>query len=88
MVQVLKKNGMLQEFDENKIKKAIEKSATRVVIELTEAQKDQVCKQVKNSLSHTEVVPVYTLHNLVETALDTVEPRVAKSYREYRDNKA
>lgn len=88
MVQVLKKNGMLQEFDENKIKKAIEKSATRVVIELTEAQKDQVCKQVKNSLLHTEVVPVYTLHNLVETALDTVEPRVAKSYREYRDNKA
>lgn len=88
MTQVLKKNGMLQEFDENKIKKAIEKSATRVVIELTEAQKDQVCKQVKNSLLHTEVVPVYTLHNLVETALDSVEPRVAKSYREYRDNKA
>lgn len=88
MVQVLKKNGMLQEFDENKIKKAIEKSATRVVIELTEAQKDQVCKQVKNSLLHTKVVPVSTLHNLVETALDTVEPKVAKSYREYRDNKA
>lgn len=88
MTQVLKKNGMLQEFDENKIKKAVEKSATRVVIELTEAQKDQVCRQVKNSLLHTEVVPVYTLHNLVETALDSVEPRVAKSYREYRDNKA
>lgn len=88
MTQVLKKSGMLQEFDENKIKKAIEKSATRVVIELTEAQKDQVCRQVKNSLLHTEVVPVYTLHNLVETALDSVEPRVAKSYREYRDNKA
>lgn len=88
MTQVLKKSGMLQEFDENKIKRAIEKSATRVVIELTEAQKDQVCKQVKNSLLHTEVVPVYTLHNLVETALDSVEPRVAKSYREYRDNKA
>lgn len=88
MTQVLKKSGMLQDFDENKIKRAIEKSATRVVIELTEAQKDQVCKQVKNSLLHTEVVPVSTLHNLVETALDTVEPKVAKSYREYRDNKA
>lgn len=88
MTQVLKKNGMLQEFNEDKIKKAIEKSATRVVIELTEAQKDQVCRQVKNSLLHTEVVPVYTLHNLVETALDSVEPKVAKSYREYRDNKA
>lgn len=88
MTQVLKKSGMLQDFDENKIKRAIEKSATRVVIELTEAQKDQVCKQVKNSLLHTEVVPVSTLHNLVETALDVVEPKVAKSYREYRDNKA
>ena len=88
MTQVLKKSGMLQDFDEDKIKRAIEKSATRVVIELTEAQKDQVCKQVKNSLLHTEVVPVSTLHNLVETALDTVEPKVAKSYREYRDNKA
>lgn len=88
MTQVLKKSGMLQDFDEDKIKRAIEKSATRVVIELTEAQKDEVCKQVKNSLLHTEVVPVSTLHNLVETALDTVEPKVAKSYREYRDNKA
>lgn len=88
MTQVLKKSGMLQDFDENKIKRAIEKSATRVVIELTEAQKDQVCRQVKNSLLHTEVVLVSTLHNLVETALDTVEPKVAKSYREYRDNKA
>lgn len=88
MTKVLKKSGMLQDFDENKIRNAIEKSATRVVIELTEAQKDQVCKQIKNSLLHTEVVPVSTLHNLVETALDIVEPKVAKSYREYRDNKA
>lgn len=88
MTKVLKKSGITEEFDNNKIKKAIEKSAERVVIKLTEAQKDQVCTQVKNSLLYTEVVPVSTLHNLVETALDSISPKVAKSYREYRDNKA
>ena len=88
MAKVLKKSGIIEEFNDNKIKKAIEKSAERVVIKLTEKQKEQVCTQVKNSLIYTEIVPVSTLHNLVETALDTVSPKVAKSYREYRDNKA
>ncbi|MBP3707144.1 MAG: anaerobic ribonucleoside-triphosphate reductase [Clostridia bacterium] len=88
MVKVLKKSGIVEDFNDNKIKKAIEKSAERVVIKLTETQKEQVCIQVKNSLMYTDIVPVSTLHNLVETALDTVSPKVAKSYREYRDNKA
>ena len=86
--KVLKKSGVLQDFDENKIKSAVQKSAKRVLVDLTESQLNQVCKQVKDNLVYTETIPVSTLHNLVETALDTVSPKVAKSYREYRDNKA
>ena len=37
---------------------------------------------------NTTPIPVSTLHNMVECALDDVNQKVAKSYREYRDNKS
>ena len=88
MIKVLKKNGILEDFNPEKIKAAVQKSAKRVCVELTTRQLNKICKEVEQSLLYTEEVPVGTLHNLVETALDKVSPEVAKSYREYRDNKA
>ena len=44
---------------------------------------------VKKQLQYNEVpIPVSAIHNMVECALDNVNPAVAKSYREYRDNKS
>lgn len=44
---------------------------------------------VKKQLQYNEVpISVSTIHNMVECALDSVNPAVAKSYREYRDNKS
>ena len=88
MIKIIKKKGILQDFNEEKIKIAIRKSASRVMITLTPEQEDLVCKYVKDNIEPDSNVPVLTMHNLVETALDKVEPAVAKSYREYRDNKA
>lgn len=88
MIKVLKKNGTIEDFNPEKIKSAIQKSAARVMIELTPEQQETVVNHVESQFLWDATVPVLTMHNLVETALDKVDPRVAKSYREYRDNKA
>ena len=88
MIKVLKKNGTLEDFDPNKIKVAIQKSANRVMVNLTPEQQEEVCRNVASHFEWDATVPILTMHNLVETALDKVDSRVAKSYREYRDNKA
>ena len=89
MINVIKKNGELQKFNGEKIKRAIRKSADRVCIVLTEKDEKQVVDSVKKQLQYQETdIPVNTIHNMVEVALDHVNANVAKSYREYRDNKS
>lgn len=89
MIKILKKNGDLQNFNGEKIKRAIRKSAERVCIILTPTEEKKIVDTVKKQLQYNEVpVPVSTVHNMVECALDGINPTVAKSYREYRDNKS
>jgi ribonucleoside-triphosphate reductase len=89
MIKILKKNGELQNFNGEKIKKAIRKSAERVCVTLTQTEEKKVVDTVRRQLQYNEVpVPVSTVHNMVECALDGINPSVAKSYREYRDNKS
>ena len=89
MIKITKKNGAVVPFDGDKIKKAIRKSAERVCVNLSEKDENKVVNSVKKQLQYNELpVHVNTIHNMVECALDQVEPRVAKSYREYRDHKS
>lgn len=89
MVKILKKNGEEQPFSSEKIKRAIRKSANRVCVTLTDKEEKKVVDTVKKQLQYNQTaVPVSTVHNMVELALDSVNPSVAKSYREYRDNKS
>lgn len=89
MIKILKKNGAIANFDGMKIRKAIQKSAERVCVQLTKTDEDKVVSTVKRKLQYNETpIPVNTIHNMVECTLDTVNPDVAKSYREYRDNKS
>ena len=87
MVQIRKKNGHLQNFDSSKIEVAITKSADRVHVELSPTEKGRVVELVLEKVGEETLVDVSTLHNLVELALDEVDGRVAKSYREYRNYK-
>ena len=88
MIKILKKNGEEQEFNGEKIRRAIRKSANRVCITLSDKDERKVVDTVKKQLQYNETaVPVSTVHNLVEVALDQVNSDVAKSYREYRDSK-
>lgn len=55
---------------------------------MTEEEIKNVCDNVESKLSTLETdIPVNDMHNLVEMALDSVVPDVAKSYREYRNYK-
>lgn len=88
MINIIKKNGEVQKFNAEKIKKAIRKSAERVCIKLTDKEEKQVVDNVKKQLQYQETdIKVETIHNMVEVALDHINADVAKSYREYRDNK-
>lgn len=88
-IKIIKKNGELQSFNGEKIKRAIRKSAERACIVLTPADEKKVVDNVKKQLQYNETaIPVSTVHNMVECALDSINASVAKSYREYRDNKS
>lgn len=89
MIKIRKKNGEEQNFNGEKIKRAIRKSAERVCVSLSEKEEKKVVDTVRKQLQYNnEAVSVATIHNMVEVALDSVNQNVAKSYREYRDNKS
>ena len=88
MINIIKKNGEHQKFNAEKIRRAIRKSATRVCVELTDKEEKNVVDLVKKQLQFQETdISVDTIHNMVEVALDHINSNVAKSYREYRDNR-
>ena len=87
-VKIIKRNGNKQDFDPDKIKVAIRKSAERVMVTLTPEAEDEVVKLVLEYLdTQTGDAGVQEIHNCVEAALEKVNPQVAKSYREYRNYK-
>ena len=87
MVKVIKKDGTMLPFDENKIINAITKSADRTVYTLTDKEKQEVVNHVLEMIDGMETIEVRKLHNIVEASLEKVVPSVAKSYREYRNYK-
>ena len=87
-IMIVKRNGNLEEFDPEKIKKAICTSAERVMVDLTDVAQNEVVDIVKKLLETQTTNPtVEQLHSCCEAALERVNPLVAKSYREYRDYK-
>lgn len=87
MVKVVKKDNTREDFNRQKIIKAINKSADRVNVQLTEQQENKVVELVYEVIRNDEEIKVKDLHKLVELSLDEVNPKVAKSYRDYRNYK-
>lgn len=86
---VIKKDGTHDPFNPDKIKVAIDKSAKRAMVTLSEETKQDVVNYVEDVLvkAGNEAVSIDLMHNLVESALEEFDPRVAKSYRDYRNYK-
>ena len=88
-MKVIKKDGSKEEFNVEKVVCAVSKSAKRVLIEFTPKDVDFICNQVTKEAEslHKEELTVSDMHNIVETVLDSINPKVAKSYRDYRNYK-
>lgn len=88
-ISVGKKDGTTEPFDFRKIVTACAKSAARVMVQFSDVQLEQMRKAVAAGVEQFggDMIPITTMHHIVENALDQVEPRVAKSYRDYRNYK-
>ena len=88
-VKIVKKDGTLEEYNVQKVVNAVKKSAARMLVELTEEDLQNICDHVDNSVfaQHQDYIDISKMHCIVENALEDINPKVAKSYRNYRDYK-
>ena len=88
-VVVIKKDNTKEKFNVQKVVTAVNKSADRVMYTFSPEEHDYICKFVKERIEKEKLyqIPIAKMHNIVEGALDTVNPAVAKSYRDYRNYK-
>lgn len=88
-VKVIKKDGTQEDYHIEKIVVAVNKSASRVLIKLTEENFIEICNFVANKINDmgTDTITMLEMHSLVECALQHIDPQVALSYRNYRNYK-
>ena len=86
---VVKKDGTLEPFHVQKVIDAVGKSAYRALTRFSDEENRTICKLVIEHVDEIgdEKIPIATMHNIVEKALEQVKPIVAKSYRDYRNYK-
>lgn len=89
MIYVIKKDGTREKFNVEKIINAVNKSANRILYTFTEDEKKHICDFAfsKAESLGKENIDIQDMHNIVEGALEQVNPAVARSYRDYRNYK-
>ena len=89
MIYVIKKDGTREKFNVEKIINAVNKSANRILYTFTEEEKRKICDFAftKAESLGRENIDIQDMHNIVEGALEQVNPAVARSYRDYRNYK-
>ena len=88
-ILIVKKDGTLQSFKADKIKVAVSKSASRVLVKFSDEDLDKIVSDVLINIEamHFDKIDIKMMHNLVEGSLEKYFPVVAKSYRDYRNYK-
>ena len=93
-MKIIKKDGTLEAYNDQKIINAINKSASRVMMSLSNDDYMRIINLVLDNLAENEIdedsectVTVEDLHNAVESALEEFDPKIAKSYKDYRNYK-
>jgi len=89
MKYVIKKDGTREEFNVQKVVVAVNKSGYRALVAFTDKELDFICKFVEDKIEEMglEEIQIAQMHNVVEGALEKMNPVVAKSYRDYRNYK-
>lgn len=88
-IRVIKKDGTREDFNVQKVVVAVNKSAERAMITFEPREVEFICRFVEEKACAlgSANIPIAQMHNLVEGALEQVNPQVAKSYRDYRNYK-
>ena len=88
-VVIIKKDGTLEQFKPEKIKKAVSKSAARVMVKFSDDDLNEIVSSVVDGIKvrNLKEIRIPEMHNLVEGSLELHFPTVAKSYRDYRNYK-
>lgn len=88
-IVIIKKSGLTQSWNPDKIITATSKSAVRAGYDMSDQEKDFLVSSVvkKIDLSGKTEFPIAVIHNYVEAALDQINPAVAKCYRDFRNYK-
>ena len=88
-MQIIKKDGTSEQYNEQKIINACNKAARRAMVELSDSDYQIICNAVWNQLVENDLedTEIYEMHNIVESVLEEHYPIVAKMYKEYRNYK-
>jgi len=90
MAEVIKKNGMKEPFDPEKIKKSIAGAAQQA--DIPEERKEEVVFQVAGTvipmLEGKEEMDTSDIKQAILNELDRVEPAVASAWRKYAEGKS
>lgn len=88
-MKVIKKDGTLEQYNEQKIINACNKAAKRAMVNLSDKDYEIICNEVWNKLVENDLedTEIYEMHNIVESVLEEYYPVVAKMYKEYRNYK-
>lgn len=91
MYNVIKKDGTIEPYNEQKIIDACNKAARRAMYELSDNDYAQILNDVLTKIDESydedTDIEIYDMHNIVESVLEEDFPMVAKMYKEYRNYK-
>jgi ribonucleoside-triphosphate reductase len=91
LYNVIKKDGTIEPYNEQKIIDACNKAARRAMYELSDNDYAQILNDVlakiDESYDEDTDIEIYDMHNIVESVLEEDFPTVAKMYKEYRNYK-
>ncbi len=88
-VLIVKKDGTKEKYNVQKVVSAVKKSAARMLIEFSEDDISKICNYVNKNVANMkkDSINILEIHNIVESALEEINPKVAQSYRNYRNYK-
>jgi ribonucleoside-triphosphate reductase len=89
MIRIIKKDGTREDYNVQKVVAAVTKSANRALVTFTDEDYRKICTFVDSRVLQMgkDEIAIAEMHNIVEAALEAVNPTVAKSYRDYRNYK-
>ena len=91
LYNVIKKDGTIEPYNEQKIIDACNKAARRAMYELSDNDYahilNDVLVKIDENYDEDTDIEIYDMHNIVESVLEEDFPTVAKMYKEYRNYK-